>query len=61
MHGYALQRRLQNVGITVSSLHPGSVSIYKIIIKYVLHNYNRLILKYWIKEWLIVGNFVCLQ
>ena len=26
MHGYALQRRLQNVGITVSTLHPGVVS-----------------------------------
>ena len=26
MHGYALQRRLQNVGITVSTLHPGFVS-----------------------------------
>ena len=25
MTGYALQRRLQNVGITVSSLHPGMV------------------------------------
>ena len=25
MHGYALQRRLQNVGITVSTLHPGFV------------------------------------
>ena len=27
MHGYALQRRLQNVGITVSSLNPGIVSV----------------------------------
>ena len=26
MHGYALQKRLQNVGITVSTLHPGYVS-----------------------------------
>ena len=26
MHGYALQRRLQNTGITVSSLHPGMAS-----------------------------------
>ena len=26
MHGFALQRRLQNTGITVSSLHPGYVS-----------------------------------
>jgi len=28
MTAYALQKRLQNVGITVSSLHPGIVSIY---------------------------------
>ena len=26
MHGYALQRRLQNVGITVSVIDPGGVS-----------------------------------
>ena len=26
MTAFALQRRLQNVGVTVSSLHPGAVS-----------------------------------
>ena len=28
MMAYALQRRLQNVGVTVSSLHPGLVSMW---------------------------------
>jgi len=28
MTAYALQKRLQNVGITVSSLHPGIVSYF---------------------------------
>ena len=50
MHGYALQRRLQNVGITVSVLDPGIVNtegdrnlrdsfVYSTLFKVVRRNY----------------------